>query len=123
MIVRVKENYKRVGDENLLTVKRKGNTYIKHVQREYDKINELYDNTGKLKGIDIIKVSPDEIEAIYNEDKGTTIVLIKDSKGRKFKGVAKCMRTDTYNPTTGYSIAYSRARIKQGEDMIKRLSK
>ena len=123
MIVRVKENYKRVGDENLLTVKRKGNTYVKHVQREYDKINELYDNTGKLKGIDIVKVNPDEVEVIYNEDKGLTIVLIKDNKGRKFKGVAKCMRTDTYDPTTGYTIAYSRAKIKQEEARIKRLSK
>lgn len=123
MIVRVKENYKRVGDENLLIVKREGNTYIKHVQRKYDKINELYDNVGKLKGIDIVEEIPDEIEVIYNEEKGLTIVLIKDNKGRKFKGIAKCMRTDTYNPTTGYTIAYSRAKIKQEEARIKRLSK
>lgn len=123
MIVRVEENYKRVGDENLVTVKRKGNTYVKHVARKYDCIKELYNNKGELQGIDIIEETPDEIEAIYNLENRTTIVIIKDIKGRKFKGVAKCMRTDTYIPTTGYSIAYSRARIKQDEARIKRLSK
>lgn len=54
MIVRVEENYKRVGDENLLTIKRKGNTYVKHVTRKYDSIKELYNNKGELQGIDII---------------------------------------------------------------------
>lgn len=123
MIVRVEENYKRVGDENSLTIKRKGNTYVKHVTRKYDSIKELYNNKGELQGIDIIEKTPDEIEAIYNLENRTTIVIIKDSKGRKFKGIARCMRTDTYIPTRGYSIAYSRARIKQDEDRIRRLCK
>lgn len=71
----------------------------------------------------LLEETPDEIEAIYNLENRTTIVIIKDSKGRKFKGIARCMRTDTYIPTRGYSIAYSRARIKQDEDRIRRLCK
>lgn len=113
----------RSADKNIVKINSFGNTYVKHKGRVYDLVNELYDSKGNFKGIDVIRETPDEIETIYNRETGKTIVILKDSKGRKFKGVAKCSKEDTYNSIRGYSIAYARATIKKEMDRIKRLSK
>lgn len=116
------EDVVRSADDEAVVIKRKGNTYIKHITREHDIIKEIYDNKGILKGIDVVHKTPDEVEAIYNLENKTVIVIIKDNKGRKYKGIAKCMKEDKFNPIRGYSIAHARAVIKQKEAKIERLS-
>ena len=108
----------RSADYSIIRLNNRGNTYAKHVTREVDVINEIIDSKGNLKGIDIIKKPSREVETIYNLEKGTVIVIIKDSNGRKFKGIAKCSKGEEFNPTIGYTIAYSRAEIKQNEERI-----
>lgn len=124
MIIKKMEEGKiiRSADSSVVRLNRFRSTYVKHVQREHDVVNELYDNKGNFKGIDVIRETPDEIEVIYNIEKGKTIVIKKDSRGRKYKGVAKCRKDDEYKAIVGYSIAYARATIKQEMARIERLS-
>lgn len=82
---------------------------------EHEKFNEYFEEYQENKNNHEIRV--DGTRVIRNGV--ATIVILNDGS----KGVAKCLPEDEYDPDLGYSIAYTKAKIKSLTKQLKKMSK
>lgn len=114
------DKYCRVGRKDKLSLMNNKSLYHKRVGLPYTRTVKLIDSDGNLVAIEAHTEQGDIIETIQNRGKGTTIVIIRDLEGNKYKGTSKCNRKeDTYSSQDGYTIAYARAQIKKYEAILK----